>query len=45
MTLKAYWRIGGSIFFDLGELVGGSLNGTTQITFDWRVSASESSGA
>ena len=30
--------------FDLGELVSGSLNGITQIPFDWRVSTSESTG-
>ena len=45
MALKTYWRIGGPIFFDLGEVVGKSLNGITQITFDWRATTSESTGA
>ena len=31
--------------FDLGEFVSGSLNGITQIPFDWRASTSESTGA
>ena len=45
MALKIYWRIGGPIFFDLGEFVGESLNGITQIPFDWRASTSESTAA
>ncbi|SVA64774.1 uncharacterized protein METZ01_LOCUS117628 [marine metagenome] len=45
MALKTYGRIGGPIFFDLGEFVGESLNGITQIPFDWRASTSESTGA
>ena len=45
MALKTYWKIGGPIFFDLGEFVGGSLNGITQIPFDWRASTSESTEA
>lgn len=45
MALTIYWRIGGPIFFDLGEFVGESLNGITQIPFDWGASTSESTGA